>query len=248
MAAGIKDRNFLAQKIPLWKRWWVWLLVIVLLLACDYWQWFRIPFWGNPVHQPASASTVAIRAQVAEAAPMPAKPQPIVSGETPAACVAVRLTVPPGKDRTVRYVMVRGAPINNFDCRGVIERTWQTPWSNYCGPGCRHPWHKDILEYMDKHFPGGKSFKYFESSFYRLHADRDARGAARPTEVMIILPRAATEGGIAVCVKADKKAPPTYLIRPDSWRGLGIKPGSRYGKEYIIPADFFYGTWNPPSG
>ncbi len=245
---------------------WKPLLVVVVLLALagvagNHWykhphsRWFRPCYWVNQVCTSsqqqkavvAKAPQLAPAVPIAKAAPVPAvSPQPTASNVS-TDCVAVHLTVPPGKDRTVRYVMARGKPINSFDCRGVIERERQTPWSGYCGPGCRHPWHKDILEYMNVHFPEGKPFAYFESSFYRLHADRDAQGAYLATKVTVVFPRAATKGGIAVCVKADKKTPPTYLIRPDSWDKLETKSGSGYRQEYTIPQEFFRETWNPPS-
>ncbi len=142
----------------------------------------------------------------------------------PASCAEVQLVVPAGTSRTLRFTLIRRAAVPDFNCWGVVERTQRTGSPHDCD-WCT--WTRDGVAEMERRYGG--TFSFFHTSVYALHPDADAAGRIRPTEVTIVLPLAAREGGVAVCVEVDGVTVPAYLILPDSWHGTA----------YRIPDDFF---------
>lgn len=133
-------------------------------------------------------------------------------------CIEVRLTVPVGTNRTVRFTTVRREPITDFNCWGVIEREWRTGSPHNCD-WCE--WTQDGVIEMHRRFGG--NFRFFHTSIYAMHADVGA------TEVTLVFPPAARDGGVAVCVEVDGKIFEVALVLPSTWKGAKV----------TIPADFW---------
>ncbi len=140
------------------------------------------------------------------------------------ACIRVDAWVPAGEVRSLRFTLVRHTPVENFNCWGVIERTWRTGSPHNCD-SC--VWVDAALVEMHRRYGG--TFAFYHTSIYELHPDTDASGRNEMTEVTLVLPPEAREGGIAVCVEVDGDIRPAYLVLPTSWRG----------DSYQIPEDFF---------
>ena len=134
-------------------------------------------------------------------------------------CAKVHLTVPAGDARTVRFTTVRRQPITDFNCWGVVEREWRTGSPNNCD-WCQ--WTREGIAKMEELY--GSGFNLYHTSIYPMHPDNN-----RSTEVTLVFPLAAREGGIAVCVEVDGKIYETALILPPTWKG----------QEVTIPADFW---------
>lgn len=155
-------------------------------------------------------------------APVPIKPK--VLPAVMVTCANLYVTVPAGLARTVRFTLIRYAAIPDFNCWGVIERQWRTGSPHDCD-WCE--WTDDGVFEMKRRYGG--NFNFFHTSIYTMHPDVDASGNAQPTEVTIVLPLAAINGGVAVCVEVDGVIYPAALVLPPTWRE---------GKARI-PADFW---------
>lgn len=139
-------------------------------------------------------------------------------------CAEIHVTVPGGIRRTVRFTTIRKDPLPDFNCWGVVERQWRTGSPNNCD-WCK--WTDDGVFEMKRRYGG--NFDFFHTSIYTMHPDIDTSGNAQPTEVTIVLPLAATNGGVAVCVEVDGKIYPAAIVLPPTWKE---------GKARI-PADFW---------
>lgn len=150
-------------------------------------------------------------------APRPIKPE-VPPEKMVVTCAKVHITVPAGIARTVRFTLIRHAAVPDFNCWGVIEREWRTGSPNNCD-WCE--WTTDGVFEMKRRYGG--DFGFFHTSIYTMHPDAGA------TEVTLVLPLVAREGGVAVCIEIDGVIVPAYLVLPNSW----------HGTEYRIPESFF---------
>ena len=139
-------------------------------------------------------------------------------------CANLYATVPAGLARTVRFTLIRKTALPDFNCWGVVERQWRTGSPHDCD-WCE--WTDDGVLEM-KHRYGG-NFDFFHTSIYTMHPDVDTSGKARSTEVTIVLPLAAINEGVAVCVEVDGVIYPAAFVLPPTWRKGEVR----------IPADFW---------
>lgn len=149
-----------------------------------------------------------------------------VRQQTAEQCANVHITVPSGSNRSVRSTLVRREPVPDFDCWGVIEREWRTGAPRNCD-WCE--WTEDgVLEMVRRY---GGDFRFYHTSIYTMHKDTDDSGKPRATEVVLVFPLAARDGGVAVCVEVDGKIFEAALVLPPTWKENGTR--------VTIPADFW---------
>lgn len=141
-------------------------------------------------------------------------------------CAKVRITVPNGVSRTVRSTLIRKVSVPDFNCWGVIERQWRTGAPRDCD-WCE--WTQDGVIEMHRRYGG--EFDFFHTSIYTMHPDVNASGSTRATEVTLVFPLAARDGGVAVCVEVDGKVYEAALVLPPTWKE---------GTNVTIPADFWF--------
>lgn len=140
-------------------------------------------------------------------------------------CAKVRITVPGGAIRSVRSTLIRKMVVSDFNCWGVIEREWRTGAPRDCD-WCE--WTQDGVVEMHRSYGG--DFGFFHTSIYTMHPDVDASGNARATEVTLVFPLAARDGGVAICVEVDGRIYTAALVLPPTWKE---------GTTVTIPEDFW---------